>query len=134
MDGEAHYKLYQASPNNLEKIEHLDKAIASDDQAVYSAKRAELRFHLTDYMGAQADANKWTKMMNRKKIKTGQEKIKNHPIQSLLFTTYLWTNNPSAAQDCLTKHFDLDGPVYKQHRNELQAFRCIQIKFICKPF
>ena len=122
MDGEAHYKLYQASPNNLEKIEHLDKAIEADDQAVYRAKRAELGFHLTDYKGAQADANRWIKMMNRKKTKTGQEKIKNHPLQSLLFTTYLWTQNYQAAKDCLTKHFDANSPEYKKHIKELNTY------------
>ena len=122
-DGEAFYKLYQASPNNLEKIEHLGSAIALDDQAVYRARRAELRFLLTNFMGAQADAKTWTNMMNREKIKRGEEKIKNHPIQSLLFSCYLWTNNPSAAQDCLKhKHFDVDGLQYLQHKNELQAF------------
>ena len=110
--GETSFKEYKESHSNLEKMDLLDKAISQDDQAVYRARRAELKFHMNDYMGAQADANKWTKMMNREKIKTGQEKIKNHPLQSLLFTNYLWTNNTSAAQDCLTKHFGVDCPVY----------------------
>ena len=124
--GEAFYKEFkeraECDPLNLEKMDLLDKAISEDDQAVYREKRAQLRFHQEDFRGAQADAKQWTKMINRERTKKGQEKIKNHPLQSLMFTTYLWTQNYQAAKDCLTKHFDANSPEYKKHIKELNTY------------
>lgn len=115
--GETSYKLAKATENNLEKKKHLDNAIALDNQTVYRATRAELKYLMTDYMGAQTDAKIWVQMMNREK----KEKIKNHHIQSLLFNTYMMTNNLAAASVALTKHFDVDTPAYYQHKEELEA-------------
>ena len=119
-EGEDYYKAYlkkvEENGSNLEKMDLLDMAIKADDQLAPRGHRAQLRFFMSDYEGAKADAKTWVKMMK----KECKKKVENTQIQSLLFQCYLEENNLQAANLILNRDFTKESELYLKHKKEVE--------------
>ena len=121
-EGEDFYKAYlkkvEENGSNLEKMDLLDMAIKADDQLAPRGQRAQLRFFMSDYEGAKADAKTWVKMM-KKECKNKRE-VNNTQMQSLLFHCYLEENNLQAANLILDRDFTKESEMYIKHKKEFE--------------
>ena len=96
----------------------LDMAIKADDQLAPRGHRAQLKFLMSDYEGAKADAKSWVKMM-KKECKNKKE-VQNTQMQSLLFQCYLEENNLQAANLILNRDFNKESDLYLKHKKEIE--------------